>query len=294
MPLETTNAHRRSSFSSRFREDEDDSYSPLPTRPGSPICNLGTSLQHLHIQPPQRPLTPGPSRTRSSPVRVTCIPLCHPHTPRPSPLSHPFPIVQNPHPLLPDWWHQPSPDGRPRRVGGSGDFWAGDNVAFYPDPQYMGTGQQGLEGVSMELALQGCAQMLLGDQTLEGRLPFARIRGPILRVQWPGYQEFDPTYSQLQPLRLDRPLLLTPTMTFRKLAQQLAQLYFEFAMDETYANSVSAPPYPRGLIPLGAAQAPNTVNFNWLRMVKLWYNVDERVWNLEVIIVDDYMGDLGL
>ncbi|KAJ7627129.1 hypothetical protein FB45DRAFT_1029485 [Roridomyces roridus] len=286
MPFEPTN-----SFSSRFPEEEDDNYSPpLPTRPGSPSWTIGESLQHLHLQAPQRPRTPGPSRTQSSFVRPTYSPLRHANT------SHRLPLVQNPHPhQLPqsDWWHLPPTGGRPaRRVGRPPSYQSLSfrSVQFDPDPQHLSRGQRNLSGVSMELALQRCAHMSNGDEKLRYLLPFTPTWKPILRIQWPGYDEMDLTRNEFRSLSVDLPLILDPEMRMKDLAQQLAQYYYNFATNELYAETVSGPPYHLGLIPLGAARAPNTVNFNRLRMVKLWSN-DSLFWTLEVVIVHDYVAN---
>ncbi|KAJ7678626.1 hypothetical protein B0H17DRAFT_1206689 [Mycena rosella] len=208
------------------------------------------------------------------------------------PLPWDFPIPRNPPPLAPptrvavaspelpnlssDWWHQ---DAKLKTVNGTGDMWAGDHIPFFPDHGSC------TAGISMKLARLGSG-MLHGERPLSHfvyPLLFS-IPHPMLTICWPGYQSLDADYNHpqgLRPFTFERLLHLHPNTTLAGLAQQVAEYFFEFS--ELYGAHCN-PCDPRSIL-LG----PGGINFNRLRMVKLYTN-GGFWWNLEVAIVDDYVN----
>ncbi|KAJ7469307.1 hypothetical protein B0H11DRAFT_2196813 [Mycena galericulata] len=212
----------------------------------------------------------------------------HPQTqsiPRPPSRPHyaadrlPLPSPSPEHAMYPaDWWHG---ETNIRHVNGTGELWSGGCVPFFPDHGNCRI------GISMKLARLGTgmrlAQTPLSDFLHKMKTRFT-VSHPMLSIQWPGYESISHEEG-LRPLHIQRPLRLHPNMPLADLAKQLADYFFEFV--ENYAAHCN--PHNPHAIPLGSASGLRAVNFNRLRMVKLWTPDAGRHWNLEVAIVDDYM-----
>ncbi|KAJ7445332.1 hypothetical protein FB451DRAFT_1293110 [Mycena latifolia] len=193
----------------------------------------------------------------------------------PPPLAPPVMSRVAPSPELPnlpsDWWHR---DTNVKIVGGTGEIWSGDHIPFFPNHGPCTI------GISMKLAR-------LGSGILHAQKPLSNFVNPILfniphpmlYISFPGYQAIEE--SGLQPLTLARPLPFHPNVTVAELAKQVADYFFEFS--EVYGAHCN-PRDPQAIL-LG----PGGVNFNRLRMVKLWKSRRQLHWNLEVAIVDDYV-----
>ncbi|KAJ7148060.1 hypothetical protein C8R43DRAFT_952687 [Mycena crocata] len=178
-------------------------------------------------------------------------------------------------PSLPsDWWHS---DANIRAVNGTGEIWSGDGIFFFPDHGYCKT------GISMKLARLGVG-MVHGHKPIGSfvhRLVFSPPH-PMLSIQWPGYISVDDRKG-LRPLNIHRPLDLHPDVTLMDLAKQVSDYMFEFC--ENYADHCNI----RDSKAILLGRRPGGVNFNRLRLVKLWTSNGGIFWHAEVAIVDDYV-----
>ncbi|KAJ7119357.1 hypothetical protein C8R43DRAFT_1137063 [Mycena crocata] len=195
----------------------------------------------------------------------------------PPPLAPPVMEKRNtPSPEIPylpsDWWHS---DTNITIVNGTGNMWSGDRIPFFPDHGYCTT------GISMKQARLGTG-MLHAHQPISNflhRLIFY-IPYPMLSIQWPGYSSIDGERG-LHPLDIHRPLNFHPEVTLVDLAKQVADYLFEFC--ELYGDNCNVRD-PKAIL-LGRGG----VEFNRLRLVKLWTGNGGLQWNAEVAIVDDYI-----
>ncbi|KAJ7032267.1 hypothetical protein C8F04DRAFT_1396707 [Mycena alexandri] len=197
--------------------------------------------------------------------------LDRPHNP---PMPGPsFPVLEIPS-LPSDWWHNAT---NIRIVNGTGDLWSGDRIPFVPDRGRC------VIGISMEQARLG------GDGIFHGGAPLARfihpmlfhIPHPMLSIQWPGYSAVRDEYNRPQPLNIQQPLHLYETTTLAQLGQQVSEYFFTFSqLYRQYCN-----PRDSKALLLG----PGGVNFNRLRLVKLWTSDHGLSWIAEVAVVEDYI-----
>ncbi|KAJ7076678.1 hypothetical protein B0H15DRAFT_1026495 [Mycena belliarum] len=172
-----------------------------------------------------------------------------------------------------DWWHH---NTNIRIVGGTGEIWSGDRIPFFPAHGSC------TFGVSMKLAR-------LASGISHGHTPIGsfihpllfNIPHPMLSISFPGYQESLYHQGRPRPLSITRPLKFYPTVTLAQLAKEVADYFYEFSkFYGGYCNTND----PQAIL-LG----PGGVEFNRLRMVKLWTSNGGISWKLEVAIVDDYM-----
>ncbi|KAJ7722027.1 hypothetical protein B0H16DRAFT_1601474 [Mycena metata] len=200
------------------------------------------------------------------PSRFTRLP--NPPMPEPS-----LPVFKVPS-LPSDWWHT---DTNIRIVNGTGDLWSGDRIPFVPHQGRCAT------GISMEQARLG------GDGIFHGGAPLARflhpmlfhVPHPMLSIQWPGYITFHNECNAPQPLIIQQPLHLHETTTLAQLGQQVAEYFFQFSqLYRKYCNTRD-----RRALLLG----PGGVNFNRLRLVKLWTADHGLSWIAEIAVVEDYV-----
>ncbi|KAK7057908.1 hypothetical protein R3P38DRAFT_2843595 [Favolaschia claudopus] len=198
------------------------------------------------------------------------VALCPPSL---SQLSPPSPEIPG---LASDWWHV---DTNVRIVNGTGGVWSGDAIAFHPDHGPC------TAGISMKMARHGMG-MLRGDSPVRKWVhPFLlNVPHPMLSIQWPGYQSIEESFvacGGVRPLNIQRSLPIYGDATLAQVAQQVAHCFFELC--QSYGNHCN--PHDPQAILLG----PNGVNFDRLRLVKLWTSNQGAYWNAEVAIVSDYM-----
>ncbi|KAJ7171381.1 hypothetical protein C8R46DRAFT_1033004 [Mycena filopes] len=207
-----------------------------------------------------------------SPLPEPSHPAQRPHTPlRPSTPAGQWrvPAPSPEPPLLPsDWWHSAT---NIRLINGPGALWAGDHIPFVPNHGRCPT------GVSMKLARLGAGMFHGGALVSRFIHPMLFcIPEPMLSIQWPGYYAL-PT----QPLRIEQPLDLSERTTLAQLGQQVAEYVFEFStLYQHYCDSRD----PSALL-LGVGG----IDFNRLRLVKLWTSNRGLSWNAEIGVVDDYV-----
>ncbi|KAJ7748953.1 hypothetical protein B0H16DRAFT_1552340 [Mycena metata] len=205
-------------------------------------------------------------RSRADCPQTTALPLALAM----SRMSLPSPEI----PGLPsDWWHN---DTDIRIISGPGDLWSGNRIPFVPDHGRC------IIGISMKQARLGVG-MFHGGTVLSRIIHpmLFHVPHPMLSIQWPGYCAFQDKYNGPQPLNIQQPLQLHETTTLAQLGQQVAEYFFEFSqLYRRYCNTRD----PKALL-LG----PGGINFNRLRLVKLWTCDHGLSWIAEVAVVEDYV-----